>query len=268
MSSLRTTVRALPTVLRVGFSEAVAYRAEMLVWVLSTTMPLVMMALWTAVAREAPIGRFGEKEFVAYFLATFIVRQLTGSWAAWQMNFEVKQGILSMRLLRPVHPLAGLFATQAAGVPLRAVVVLPVVVALALSSGASAVATDPAHLGLFALSIAGAWILTFFIFITIGSLSFFLEKSMALAEVYFGLFMVLSGYLVPLALMPGWCRALATWLPFRYMLGAPVEILTGRHDLAAATELVAAQWAWTLAIALLAVTTFRRGLRRYEAFGA
>ena len=126
MSSLRTTVRALPTVLRVGFSEAVAYRAEMLVWVLSTTMPLVMMALWTAVAREAPIGRFGEKEFVAYFLATFIVRQLTGSWAAWQMNFEVKQGILSMRLLRPFNPIFAYASEHLSAIPLRVAVAIPV----------------------------------------------------------------------------------------------------------------------------------------------
>lgn len=266
--SAGASLRAMPTMLRVGLAETIAYRAEMIVWILTTTMPLVMLALWTSVASEAPFAQFTQADFVAYYLAALIVRNLTSNWVGWQLAEEIRTGTLSMRLLRPVHPLAGLFATQAAGVPLRAVVVLPVVVALALSSGAAAVATDPAHLGLFALSIAGAWILTFFIFITIGSLSFFLEKSMALAEVYFGLFMVLSGYLVPLALMPGWCRALATWLPFRYMLGAPVEILTGRHDLAAATELVVAQWAWTLAIALLAVTTFRRGLRRYEAFGA
>ena len=30
--SLRSTVRALPTLFRVGFAEMVAYRAEMLVW--------------------------------------------------------------------------------------------------------------------------------------------------------------------------------------------------------------------------------------------
>ena len=72
--SVRNTLRAFPTLLRVGFSEAVAYRAEMLIWVLATTMPLVMLALWSAVAREAPIGRFGQSEFTAYFLADFIVR--------------------------------------------------------------------------------------------------------------------------------------------------------------------------------------------------
>lgn len=73
------TLRAIPTLLKVGFAEAVAYRAEMVVWLLSTNMPLVMLALWTAVARDAPVGRFGQRDFVAYYLATLVVRLLTGA---------------------------------------------------------------------------------------------------------------------------------------------------------------------------------------------
>ena len=38
--ALARAARAYPTLLRVGFAEAVAYRAEMLVWMLATTMPL------------------------------------------------------------------------------------------------------------------------------------------------------------------------------------------------------------------------------------
>ena len=91
--SLRSTLRALPTLLRVGFAEAVAYRAEFLVWMLTTTMPLVMLALWTAVARDGAGRRASaSRSFVAYYLATFVVRQLTGAWAAWQMNLEIRAG--------------------------------------------------------------------------------------------------------------------------------------------------------------------------------
>ena len=53
--SLRAALRASPTLLRVGFAEAIAYRAEMIVWVLATTMPLVMLALWTSVASDGPV---------------------------------------------------------------------------------------------------------------------------------------------------------------------------------------------------------------------
>jgi hypothetical protein len=46
----------------------------MIVWVLATTMPVVMLALWTSVADGGPVGRYGRPQFIAYFLATFAVR--------------------------------------------------------------------------------------------------------------------------------------------------------------------------------------------------
>ena len=49
------TLRAMPTLMRVGLAEAMAYRAELLVWVLTTTMPLVMLPLWQAVAETGPL---------------------------------------------------------------------------------------------------------------------------------------------------------------------------------------------------------------------
>ena len=267
--TIGASVRAMPTMLRVGLAETIAYRAEMVVWILTTTMPLVMLALWTSVASEAPFAAYTHQDFVAYYLVALIVRNLTSNWVGWQIAEEIRTGTLSMRLLRPVHPLAGFFATQAAGVPLRLIVVVPVVIALALSDGAAVVVGDPALIALFVLAVIGAWLLTFATFVVIGSLSFFLDKSQALAEAYFGLFMVMSGYLIPLELMPGWCRTTASWLPFRYMLGGPVELLVGRHtDVHGALALVGAQWAWTAAMAAIAALVWRRGLRRFEAFGA
>ncbi|HVV81815.1 MAG TPA: hypothetical protein VHE35_02005, partial [Kofleriaceae bacterium] len=62
------SLRAMPTMLRVGLAETIAYRAEMIVWILTTTMPLVMLALWTSVAAEAPFQQFTQADFVAYYL--------------------------------------------------------------------------------------------------------------------------------------------------------------------------------------------------------
>jgi ABC-2 type transport system permease protein len=78
--SVPHTVRAAPTLLRIGFAEIVAYRAEMAIWVLTATMPLIMLALWNAVARDGPVAGFGQVEFARYFAAALVVRQLTGAW--------------------------------------------------------------------------------------------------------------------------------------------------------------------------------------------
>src|SRR5215471_7632850 len=96
-------LRVAPTLLRIGLAEAFAYRAEFLVWVLTTTLPLIMLALWSAVVRGGvPVGRFGAAEFTAYYLSALIVRVLTGSWVVWTLNTEIRQGVLSLRLLRPI----------------------------------------------------------------------------------------------------------------------------------------------------------------------
>src|SRR5262249_928116 len=120
-----------------------AYRAEFLVWMLSNTMPLIMLALWSAVARDAPVGRFGQKEFVAYFLATFIVRQMTSSWTAWQINFEIRQGTLAQRLLRPIHPVLMLAVENLAAQPMRLLVALPMAAIWLGSVGAGQLPRDP-----------------------------------------------------------------------------------------------------------------------------
>ena len=113
------TLKALPTLLRVGVAETVAYRAEFLVWILTTTQPLIMLGLWTSVAREAPFHDYSSSRFVAYFLAMLIVRQLTGNWVAWQVSEEVRSGQMAMRLLRPIHPFFAYAASHAAATATR-----------------------------------------------------------------------------------------------------------------------------------------------------
>jgi ABC-2 type transport system permease protein len=269
MKALGRALRAFPTLLRVGVAEAVAYRAELVIWLLTTTMPLVMLALWSEVAREGgPIGGFSGADFTAYFLASFIVRQLTGCWVAWDMNREIREGLISMRLLKPVHPLAAYAAENLAALPMRLLLSLPIALLALWLAGAGHVTHDPLMLALFAVAVAGAWLLSFSIMAAMGSLAFFIDSSLAVADLWFGLFFILSGYFVPIALFPGWLRELAGVLPFRSMLGLPVEMLIGLQTRGQALQGMAIEWAWVLACWALAVGLFTAGARRYSAYGA
>jgi ABC-2 type transport system permease protein len=265
--SLRRTARALPTLVRVSFAAAIAYRAEMFVWILSTTMPLIMLALWSTVAREAPIGRFGEQQFVAYFLVTFIVRQLTGSWAAWEINFEVRQGTLATRLLKPVNPIVAYAVENLCAVPLRLVVALPIAVIGLLSVGQDMLPRRALDWALFAAALLGGWLITFLVNVAIGSLSLFIESSEKIMEVWFTGFLVFSGYLIPVELFPKGLEAVADALPFRYQIGLAVEVATARHELPRMLELMARQWAFVIGLLGLVLVLWSRGVKRFSAFG-
>jgi ABC-2 type transport system permease protein len=265
--SVQRTLTALPTLMRVGLAEAVAYRAEMLVWILATTMPLVMMALFTAVARDAPIGRFGEHQFVAYFLCTFIVRQVVGSWASWQMNMEIKDGTLALRLLRPVSPLVNYAIENLVSIPVRSLVAVPMGIVLLVAVGAGAVTHQPVLWLLWLLAMIGSWALTLLVNLAIGSLAFFFESSVKLMDIWTAAFFVLSGYLLPVELFPSWMRPALDWLPFRYQIGLPVEIMIGTHTVKAALVLLAHQWSWVLVFVLLTERAWSLGVKRFAAYG-
>jgi ABC-2 type transport system permease protein len=259
--------RALAAVWRISVSEAVAYRAELLIWILTTTMPFVMLALWTAVAREAPVGRFGQTEFVAYFFAIFVVRQLTSSWVAWELNFQVRQGTLSGKLLRPMSPLWVYAVENLGALPLRLVIALPVAVLGLALTGGHVLPSRGELWALWGASILGGWLITYFVNVTIGSLSLFVDSSIKLMELWLALFTVFSGYLVPLELFPAWLRSIADALPFRYQIGFPVEVLTSAHSVSETLTLLGRQWAYVAVSAAVGLTVWRLGLRKYAAFG-
>lgn len=267
--ALARALRAFPTLLRVGVAEAVAYRAEFVIWLLTTTMPLVMLALWSEVAREGgTVGGFTEHDFVAYFLASFIVRQLTGCWVAWDLNREIREGLISMRLLKPVHPLAAYSAENLAVLPMRLLLSMPIALLALWLAGRDHVTHDPLMFAFFGVAVAGAWFLSFSIMALIGSLAFFIESTLAVADLWFGLFFILSGYFVPIALFPAWLRNIADVLPFRSMLGLPVEMLIGMQTRAGALHGMAIEWAWVLCCWAGAIALFNAGARRYSAYGA
>lgn len=261
------TLRAIPTLLRVGVAETVAYRAEFLVWILTTTMPLVMLALWTSVASEAPFRSYTSEDFVAYYLATLIVRNITGTWVAWQVSEEVRLGAMSMRLLRPLHPFVAYAVSHLAAVPFRSLVALPIAAVLLLSSGASSLTREPLQLALIAPSLALAWLITFSVLFALGALAFFVTKTMGLLSLYFLLFSLFSGYLLPQDLLPGWIASVAEVLPFRYMLGVPVELMTRALGRDEALTLVMGQLAWAAVSLGAALWVWRLGVKHHEAVG-
>jgi ABC-2 type transport system permease protein len=265
--SLRRSMHAFPTMLRTGFAEALAYRAEMLVWILSTTMPLVMLAIWHAVARDEPIGRFGGDEMIAYFLATFIVRQLTGSWLSWMINSEVKDGTLGLRLLRPVHPLLSYAADALAALPVRGLLSIPIAtVALVVFAGPE-LETRPALWVIWLLAVVGGWLITLAVNLFIGCLAMVIESSNKVMDVWLALYFVFSGYMLPVELFPPWLRAVLDWLPFRYQLGLPVELMTGAYDLERGAVMLGRQWLVVAGTFGLVALVWRAGVRRFAAFG-
>ena len=246
----------------------VAYRAEFLVWILTTNMPLVMMALWNAVAADGPVGRFGQRDFNAYYLGVLVVRILTSTWLVWELTMDIRGGRWRRACCGPLHPLLAYSAQHLAAVPMRALVVSPlVVILLVMMGGRAAACWRPWRLAVFLASAGG------------GLAAAVLDHGQhRLAGHVRGqrpvdLRAVAGGALRAVGL-PGAGRAAAGLggagqpaLPFFYMLGFPVETAVGLLDRGAALQALAMQWAYVALMLVAGLTIWRLGMKRFVAFG-
>jgi len=266
--SVARAVRAMPTMFRVGFAELVAYRAEMVIWILSATMPLIMLALWNSVTAEAPIAGFGPTEVTRYFAATLVVRQLTGAWLMWHLNWMIRSGGLSPLLLRPINPIVYEGVTMVSAMPLRLVVLAPMMAGLVIWRPELLEWPGTLAMAMFVVSVLLAWLMTFLVQGIFGMLAFWTDQSLGLFGVWFTFWMLLSGYIAPMEMFPAPLRAVLDWLPFRGMIAVPVELLGGFLTPRAALFDLGIQVLWTLILGALCAVLWRRGIRRYGAFGA
>ena len=202
-----------------------------------------------------------------YYLAALVVRLAAGAWVIWEINFEIRQGTLSYRLLRPIHPLVGWAASNVGTMPMRWLITLPIVAGGVLAAGPEHFTHDPLLLAMFPVAVMGGWAITFLAMAVIGSFAFRIDNSTALFEIWLGLYMLLSGYLLPLEFFPGWLAGAASWLPFRYMLAFPVELAVGLLTRADALRLLGLQAAWIAGLGVAAAVSWRAGVRRFGAFG-
>ena len=160
-------------------------------------------------------------------------------------------------------------AENLAAIPLRLVVALPVAVLALILTGASRLPRDPLLWVVFLLSLLGGWLITFLANVGHRHASRSgLESSVKLMDVWLALFMVFSGYLIPVELFPPAIRGTIELLPFRYQIGFPVELLTRGLDRGGGAAPAAR--AVDLGGALPRSgygALWRRGLQRFAAYG-
>ena len=267
---MRRTLRAIPTLLRVGFAEAVAYRAEFLVWLLSTNMPLVMLALWSAVARDGAGGALhpGRLRRLLPGRAGGAAddRRLGGLGA----ELRDPAGDAGLPAAAPGPPARGLRRRERGGHAGAAGHLAAGGAGRPLAPGRRARHPRPAAARpLPGDGLLGAWLITFLAMAAVGALAFWFESATSLFDVWLGLFGIFSGYLVPLELYPrlggrrspGSCPSATCW-PSRWSWSTG-----GLDPVAGAGPARRPVGLRRCSCSAAAAGMWRLGMRRFAAFG-
>jgi ABC-2 type transport system permease protein len=260
--------------LQTSIASMLQYRFAILVWaVWGLVGPLISLAIWNAAAqsRGGSITNgnavFGSADFAAYFLTYLIFGHLTMSWDAFEFAWRIRDGSLSPRLLKPVHPIHRDLCDNIAFKITTSAMLLPVWALLILLLRPSMPAS-PAQALLALPAVLIAAMVRYVWQYSLAVLAFWTTRVEAVNQLWFALDMLFGGGIAPLALMPAWLAAIAQWLPFRSMLAFPVELLLGRVPPQQVAVGFLQQGAWLAAGIVVLRFTWRAGIKQYSAVGA
>ena len=229
------------------------------------TQPLIFLFVWSNAATFGAIGGYARGDFVAYYLVLIVVNQLTFAQTNWTVGDLIRDGTMNTILLRPIAPIVDTAAAEIAGKVVFLSFAIPVagLLLLVLSpadvlAGRSVAVRDHAARRLGSGFLWGYWL---------ALTAFWSTRSHALVLMQDALVFVLAGQIAPISLLPGGLRTAAEWLPFRYMLGFPIEVLLGRVPEGALTRGIILQLVWLTVAGGLAYSLWRLGVRRHAAVG-
>ena len=245
------------------------YRVSNYLYMLGmVTEPVIYLVVWSTIARNqgGALDGYTPARFAAYYIVWTLVRNMNIVFTPFGWEDRIRSGELSGQLLRPLHPIHYDLASFAG---MKFVVIamwLPIAAALSLLFHPE---LDPSVLQVvvFVVAIWGAYLIRSMLLWTLGMVTFWTTRVGALYEAYFTIELLLSGRLLPLALMPSWARTASWALPFRWAFGFPIDALVGPIDTRSLLGGLAMQALWIAVGALGVRVVWRAGIRRYGAVG-
>ena len=225
------------------------------------------VVIWTLVAGGGgEVGGYSEGEFAAYYLAWILVRHFTVAIRPDTIEKRVSRGEFSPLLMQPVHPIHG----DIGDIIALKLFVLPTVV---ITLVALMIIFPPTfHLEwwsipAFVITILLAFPIRFLFTWILGLVAFWTTWARSIYGVFTVAEIFLTGRLAPLALLPVWAQLLASFLPFRWMIVFPVEVLIGKVTLDAVLIGVGIQVVVLVVLVLLLDKVWHAAVRRYAAVG-
>ncbi len=267
-TALTWTLRKWRALFSIYFQDGLAYRASGIIWVLTdlttgVTMPLV----WASAQKAGAIAGYQTSDFVLYYLCMLLLTGFITSHLMWDLAVEIKEGVFSTSLVRPVSFYQVCFFRNITWRLIRPALFFPFFLLLLFLYrpylGHATVHITPA----FFLSVLLGHLVSFFWVMAVAMIALFVQEAQSIFELYYLPLLFLSGQLFPVAVLPQWARSLSQILPFYYTVGGPTEILVGRVSGDAVNHVLIMQVTWIFVSYVVSKLLWRKGLKHYSAVG-
>lgn len=259
-------IGAYAMLMRVAFLDGMARRRTALFAFLGNLAWFVIpYSIWRdAYASAADVGGFDWAQMRTYLVWSFLINGFLTFRVETQLFNRVRTGEILMELVRPIDLQKGRLATVVGGAFADGLSSIPSALLLA-GIFLHPLAPPSVAAGLaFAVSVMMGFGIKFLISYLTAAVSFWTENIVGLVWLRSAVTDILSGAVVPLALLPAPLLMVAHLSPFQAIVYIPLSLYLGR---ASVLPELAIQLAWVVALWYLARVAWAAGLRRLAILG-
>lgn len=242
--------------------DRLAYKTQVLVWLLISSIPTIFMYF---VFQYLGNGH-EDKYYQSYFILIGIVSILIFVVTEGYVSETIESGQLSTFLMKPYSFLKATTVNFLATPVSKFILTFPVIaILLYYLARLGFVHFTPLRILLLLPALAGGYLIA----VSLGYLAafarFWFEHSYFLNDLYVALILFFGGAYVPTQVFSPQLYGVVRYLPFRFIMSFPVEILLGKSIPALLDFVILV--AYLILLWILVVQIYKRGLLRYEAFG-
>jgi len=261
------------TILRICLEERLVYRGDFALGTLMRFLPIVtQIFLWEAIyaaSGQHTIARYTNREIIAYYLLTMVSRAFSSMPAlASGIARTIRDGSIKKFIIQPVDMIGFLLLSRVAHkLVYYTVATIPFAIVFFLCRGYFDGWPDALTMLAFIASLLMAFLLGYFMEAAIGMIGFWFLEVSSLLFVYMLFNFFFSGHMFPIDMLPGVFGTIVRIIPLHYLAYFPAAVFLGKIQ---GTELaigLAMELAWVVFFIVLSHVLFKRGLRRYSAFG-
>ncbi len=277
------TFRKYAKIFKASLVERMTYRADFLFGTLLRFLPmLTTILLWQAIyngAESSPkpsngsekMAGFSFYEMIAYLLMVNISRMFSSMpGLAGGIARDIREGTIKKYLLQPLDMIGYLVSYRVAhkvSYIISSALPYALLFFLCRKYFYGLVPTDPTVWLGFMASLVMAFVVGFYFETTVGMVGFWFLEVTSLLYIVMTVNFFMSGHMFPLDLLPRPWSTILTWLPFQYMAYFPAVVFLGKVRGIQLVYGLGLQLAWCVFFVVLSRYLYRRGLRRYSAYG-
>ena len=255
-----------------GFQTALEYRVNFLLSLISAAYPIFIQTfMWTAIYRnssEPVVYGFTYEQMIAYTFMAGLIARIVRTGFEYEIMEDIKNGKFSQFLVQPIgyfpYRLSSFLGQKLPNLGMILGILVVVLLGLNTIFGISLeIYRVIAFLGTLALAV----VLNFLIFYCFSAISFWVVEIGFLFEGIRIVTILLSGGIFPLAVFGPLFVQISNFLPFKYTVNYPINVLNGTISAIETIQGMVIQCLWIVICLLLAQTLWRIGSRRYVAVG-